>query len=185
MTRSAFAALTLVGILAVAAAVGLLAMYGGWYNVAATDEHSGLGQSVLQTTKDRSIRVRAENVSISVPTDTAALQRGHRSYEAMCTVCHGAPGVERGWMGKGMNPQPPDLAESAKEFSAEEVYWILRNGIKLAGMPALEPTHSEDVMLELTAFVKALPEISEEQYAAFTRVETSSAPDDGHANHAH
>ncbi len=185
MPRSVIVTLALVGLLAVLAAVGLLAMYGGWYNVAATDEHSGLVQSVLQTTKDQSIRARAEDVSISVPSDTSALMRGYRSYEEMCVICHGAPGVELGWMGKGMNPQPPDLVASGEQFSADEIYWILRHGIKLAGMPALEPTHSEEVMLELTAFVKALPEISEEQYAMLGREDTTSAPDDGHAGHSH
>lgn len=146
--------------------LGLLYIYSGAYNIAATDEHTGLVRWALNTTQEQSIRSHAADVEISLPTDSVALRRGYQAYTEMCVVCHGAPGQERGWMGQGMNPKPPDLSHTAEEFSAEEVYWILRHGIKMAGMPALAPTHSEEEILELVAFVEQLPEMSEEEYQA-------------------
>jgi mono/diheme cytochrome c family protein len=164
-------------------------MYSGAYNIAATDEHTALMRWALSTTQEQSIRSHAEEVNITLPTDSAALRRGYQAHEEMCVVCHGAPGQERGWMGQGMNPRPPELSHAAEEFSADEIYWILRHGIKMAGMPALVPTHGEDEILELTAFVEQLPEMTEAEYQAWGQQqagdqEAEAEGGDGH-DHTH
>lgn len=177
------AALVVVGI-------GLVYLYSGAYNVAATDEHTGLVRWALNTTQERSIRAHADEAPLTVPQDSATLRRGFDSYEEMCVVCHGAPGVERGWMGQGMNPTPPDLAEEADEFSPQELHWILSNGIKMAGMPALSPTHGEAEIVEIVAFLEHLPEMSEDEYRRWKAAASDgAAPDsssgDGHHGHSH
>ena len=40
---------------------------------------------------------------------------GH--YAAHCAVCHGAPGVPKGDIGRGLYPPPPDLAKTAALYS--------------------------------------------------------------------
>lgn len=168
---------------------GLLYVYSGAYDIAATNDHFGLTRWILNTTKERSIRTHAGAENITLPTDSIALRRGYSAYQEMCVVCHGAPGQDRGWMGQGLNPEPPDLTLAAEAFKAEEVYWVLRNGIKLAGMPALSPSHSDEEILELTAFVEQLPGMSEAEYERWGRQEAqeqAGAPraDDGH-DHVH
>lgn len=82
----------------------------------------------------------------------------------MCAACHGAPGVERGALGKGMNPEPPDLAAEAAEWSDRELFWITKHGIKLAGMPAFGVTHSDEEVWGIVAFLRRLEHISPEEY---------------------
>lgn len=167
----------------VVAAAGLILVYSGSYNVAATDGHQGIVSDGLNLMKERSIRAHSEDVSVTPPTDSVSLQRGYQAHDEMCVPCHGAPGVERGWMGKGMNPQPPELADVAGAYSHAELYWTVRHGIKLAGMPAMEPTHEEAEMLEIVAFVDMLPDMTEEEYAEWGR--TAAASEDTHAGHDH
>ena len=50
-----------------------------------------------------------------------------------------------------------------QDKEAGEVYWILEHGIKLAGMPAFGPTHGEDELWAITAFVEQLPEMSAQE----------------------
>lgn len=180
--------LALVLFLALLAGAGLAYVYSGAYNVAATADHSDLVRWVLETTQARSVRAHADAVTLTVPADSVSLRRGFQAYEQMCVVCHGAPGQERGWMGQGMTPTPPDLGYAAEEFSPEEIHWILRHGIKMAGMPALSPTHSEEEILELTAFVMQLPDMTEADYQASRPQEQPDAPSasdhDGH-DHTH
>lgn len=171
---------------------GLLYMYSGAYNIAATDEHTGVVRWMLNTTQVQSVRSHAEDVEgITLPSDSAALQRGLQSFQEMCVICHGAPGVERGWMGQGMNPTPPDLSEMAEMYSSEELYWIVANGLKMAGMPALSPTHSREEILEVVAFVEQLPQVSEQEYEALTSQLRQSQPatqqgqTDGQHGHTH
>lgn len=179
---------TLLVVLLLLALSVLLVVYSGAYNVAATDGHRGLVTWLLTTTTDRSIVRQARGVGqLVLPIDSTSMGRGHRAYEQMCVVCHGAPGIDRGWMGQGMTPRPPDLAESARVRSVDEIYWVIQHGIKFAGMPALLPTHTEDEIKELTSFVTSLAEMDEAEYAAWRRaaeVDTSAVADDGH-DHTH
>lgn len=67
-----------------------------------------------------------------------------------------------------MIPEPPHLTEEAAECERGEIRWILEHGIKMSGMPAFGPTHEDDVLRDVTAFVKTLPGITPERYEALT-----------------
>lgn len=176
----------LIGALAavlVAVAVGLLALQAGWYDVSATEPHTELTRWALGTLQENSIRARAGNLEVTLPTDSASLEHGFVHYDAMCVSCHGAPGVDRGETGQGMTPTPPDLAEEAPEWSDAELFWITRHGIKLAGMPAFGPTHSDEQLLGLVAFVRRLPEMTAADYAAWREAARSGeVAGDGHTH---
>ena len=62
----------------------------------------------------------------------------------MCVVCHGAPGKEPSYIRQGLRPEPPNLAESSKRWGGAELFWIIKNGIKMTGMPAFGPTHQDE-----------------------------------------
>ena len=102
--------------------------------------------------------------------------RGARAFDAMCTGCHGAPGREP-FLGAGdMNPPPPDLALIAPARSPQELFWVIKNGLRMTGMPAWGPTHGDDQLWDLVAFMKRLAELTPEGYRAL-----AAAPgDDGH-----
>ena len=87
----------------------------------------------------------------------------------MCEECHGAPGVERSEMGKGLYPRGPKLLWAAKEDSPSELFWITKNGIKMTGMPAFGPTHSDEEIWAIVAFVKKLPGIDSAFYDELSR----------------
>ena len=87
----------------------------------------------------------------------------------------GAPGVERSEIGEGIEPEPPDLAETAGEWTLPEVYWITSHGIKMAGMPAFGPTHSADEVWGISMFTKRLPEIDAAEYARLREAAASEA----------
>jgi len=72
--------------------------------------------------------------------------------------------VEKSEVGLGLNPPAPDLAESAADLSPGEIFWILKNGIKMTGMPAFGPTHDDAKLWDITAFVGRLADMTPEQY---------------------
>jgi mono/diheme cytochrome c family protein len=57
-----------------------------------------------------------------------------------------------------MNPEPPLLAEHAGDISVQELFWVIKHGIKMTGMPSWGATHSDDRIWAMAAFVKKLPE---------------------------
>lgn len=153
---------------AIAIAVGglgaLAVMYSGAYNVAATAEHTPLVQWVLGTTQARSVKARGDNVPMAPRFDSTLVAGGFEGYRAMCVECHGAPGVDKGVNGQGLNPSPPDLTEEAREMTDGELFWVTKNGIKLTGMPAFGPTHSDEEIWGLVAFMRELETMSPERY---------------------
>lgn len=145
-------------------AVATVLVLSGVYDVAAATPHSELTHWVLQTTMRHSVTRRAANLEAPGSMDARRVRRGAAQYGVLCTPCHGAPGVEPTAIGRGLNPAPPDLQESAPQWSEEELFWIASNGIKFTGMPDFGSTTSEETLWDIVAFVAKSPELSEEDY---------------------
>lgn len=156
--------LGVVGTLVVLAVVGLVVIYSGLYNVAATNAHTGTLEWLLHTTMTRSVRRYAADVPPPPPSTQAVIAKGANLYAEMCAQCHGAPGITPDETGKGLMPRAPDLAKTADAWTDREVFWIIKNGVQFTGMPAWGETHSDAQVWELTHFVKALPTMNAEQY---------------------
>jgi mono/diheme cytochrome c family protein len=144
----------------------LLVVYSGTYNVAATSSDSQVVRWVLSTTKERSVRNRASTIATPPLSDEAQILNGFRHYQEMCVQCHGAPGISRSELSKGLNPEPPELATKMKKWSPAELYWIIKNGIKMSGMPAWGLSHSDDDLWTVVAFLERLSAISPDEYRA-------------------
>ena len=147
----------------------LLFIYSGVYNMAATEPHTKLAQWVFNTTTERSIISQAKRIKVPSLEDESLVRKGFNHYNKTCVQCHGAPGVPSKF-GKGLNPEPPDLAKLGQKIAPAELYWIIKNGIKWSGMPAFGATHSERDLWALVAFLNRLPDLSPEEYQAMREV---------------
>lgn len=160
--------------------VAALVIWSGVYNVGASSGHSPLGRLIFSTTMERSVEAHAEG---DAPRFTAAMVRaGGAEYKEMCQQCHGGPGASRDEWARGMTPLPPDLSKEAREWTPEEVHWIVTHGIKMSGMPAFGATHDQQTIWNIAAFVKQLPGMTAETYAAIPSEEESGhrAGEGGH-----
>ena len=101
----------------------------------------------------------------------------------MCVQCHGAPGKERGEIGKGLTPRPPSLIDAVPLWSSSELFWIVKNGIQMTGMPAFGPTHDDDRIWAIVSFVQQLPRMSPTQYGQRTSI--PAEPPHSHEHHDH
>lgn len=150
---------------ALLAFAGLVTVYTGSYNVSATENHTAFGRWALDTTMHQSVERRAARIT-SPELTPAMLRAGAASYKTMCQHCHAGPGVSRATWAQGMLPRPPHLTEAATEWDANEIFWIVKNGVKMSGMPAFGESHDEPALWNIVAFVKALPAMPPEQYSA-------------------
>jgi mono/diheme cytochrome c family protein len=156
--------------------IAVVVIQTGVYDVAATIPHHAFTEKVLSTTMDRSVHKHAAGIEVSATYDSPDLDEGFEHYHEMCVTCHGAPGVEKSEVGEGLNPPAPDLSKSVTDLSPQEVFWILKNGIKMTGMPAFGPTHDDEKLWDLTAFVKRLPEMTPERYHEMAEDSVSDEP---------
>jgi mono/diheme cytochrome c family protein len=159
---------------------GLTFIYSGFFDVAANDPHWLITRWVFETARTRSIK--AHTAGIQTPPgadDPARLLIGTEHYAVHCAVCHGAPGVPKGDIGRGLNPPPPDLAKNAPLYNPAELFWIVKHGIKMTGMPAWSD-HSDEELWATVAFLEKLPAMSEQEYAGLVM---ASMAHGGHHDH--
>jgi mono/diheme cytochrome c family protein len=160
---------TLVGLLVILALVGVAFIYSGVYDVAASTPDNGLIKAILETTSDRSIERRAEGIKPPKLDDPQRIQTGLVHYHEMCATCHGAPGVKISEIGQGLNPYPPELAARKRAGEAGEAFWVVKNGIKMTGMPAFGVTHSDEEIWAIVAFLQRMPKLSPQEYQAMVQ----------------
>ncbi len=149
---------------AIIAGGGVAFIYSGLYDVAATSPHGGIVAWMLSTTSENSIERRAKSIQVPVLTGDQRIIDGAGEYDKMCAGCHGAPGRKPGPVGKGLKPDPPELDHAADEMSAAELFWVVKHGIKMTGMPAWGVTDSDDELWSVVAFVNELPRVDAARY---------------------
>jgi mono/diheme cytochrome c family protein len=163
--------LAFIGLLAIIAAVVLAGyFFGGFYNVAATAEDPAPVASALIRVRTAAIARRAHDRPPPGFDDPGTIQNGARQYAKQgCSNCHGAPGVEWSKFSEGLNPGPPDLKEIANEREPGALFWVVKNGIRMTGMPSFGKAGVADSEIwQIVAFVKKLPGVSEADYKSWT-----------------
>jgi mono/diheme cytochrome c family protein len=169
-----------VGTLAVLAIVGLTVVYTGAYNVAATEEHRSVTRWALETNFQNSVEARAADIVAPDTITPAMVAAGASAYKSMCQQCHAGPGAEREDWASGMRPRPPHLAEAAAAWELAQIYWIAKHGVKMTGMPAFGPSHDDQTLWGIAAFVKELPAMTPERYAEIGSAENHRHGRGGH-----
>lgn len=139
-------------------------IYFGAFNVAATEKHYGFVHAILETARVRSIKMHAAGIVPPADLDSQArVVNGTSHFAEHCAMCHSAPGVEAQDLADGMYPQPPVLTDVARRYTPGELFWILKNGIKMSGMPSWSD-HGDDELWNTVAFMERLPGMSEQDY---------------------
>ena len=169
---------TVIATLAVAALAVLIGMAGviraGWYDVSATGQHWQVSFTTMEWAMRWSVRHHARDIT-APPVTQAVILRGAVVYREQCAQCHGAPGVAPLAIGLSMQPLPGPLVHMMQRWKAEEIYWIVSNGIKMSGMPAWRYRLSAADMWAVTALVTRLPALSPQDYAALQLVAQDEA----------
>lgn len=95
----------------------------------------------------------------------AAIAVGLDHYRENCVGCHGAPDVEPAELAKGLHPGAPELWKDSEEMADGELFWTIRQGVRMTGMPAFAPTHTDQEIWKIVAFVRHLPHLTGEETA--------------------
>lgn len=146
-------------------------VYSGIVDISAQRKENPLLHWLLVTTRERSIAVHAAEIKV-VPdlNDLTRIREGLNHYREMCVECHRAPGLSDSETSKGLNPAPPNFAQmKSLDLTPAETFWIIKNGIRMTGMPAWGITHDDEKIWALTAFVRKLPNMKPSEYQSMSK----------------
>jgi mono/diheme cytochrome c family protein len=163
--------LALIGLLAFLGVIGAgVYFFGGHYSVAANAEESAIVKWLLVQVRKASVAGHATDKPPVSLDDAAVVREGARAYaQRGCVKCHGAPGVPWDKFSEGLRPDPPDLKKIVAERTPEQLFWVIKNGIRMTGMPSFGATGVPDQEIwAMTAFVKKLPSVSEADFKSWS-----------------
>lgn len=177
---------TVVGLAIVAIVACLATLYSGIIDVGASNPHSAPVRWLMHTAMRRSVDFHAAGIKPPPLDKPEMVMMGFRHYREMCVGCHLAPGVKNSEIRQGLMPRPPVLQKVASRLTPAEMFWIIKHGVKMTGMPAWGATHSDDKIWSMVAFLKKLPAMTPAQYREMDQKAGPGEGDDdeGH-DHAH
>jgi len=154
-------------VVAIAAAVFF---FGGFFDIAANEKDPDVVNWALVQVRTASIRQHAHDTVAVNLEDPETVRAGARAFATRgCTNCHGGPGVDWQKFSEGLNPDPPDLKDIVGDREPAQLFWVVKHGIKMTGMPSFGATGVEDKELwSIVAFLKKLPSVSDSDFKAWT-----------------
>lgn len=115
---------------------------------------------VLLATKAKHLAVGRESRE-GVPNEPAktpaSVAEGNKLYGVECAMCHGMNARNPTDAGRWMYPRAADLTSTeVQSYSDRELFWIVKNGIRLSGMPAFGKVESDEHMWSLVHYLRSL-----------------------------
>ena len=163
--------LTLAAAAAAFAVGGLLVSATGVVPIKASAGHWPITEWFLQFSKTRSIAFHSRGIEPPPLDNRGLVRRGAGHYELGCRPCHGGANGDVPRIAEYMLPTPPDLTERAPTRTDAELFYVVKHGIKLTGMPAWPAPQRDDEVWSVVAFLRQLPTLDPAAYRRLTRGE--------------
>ena len=80
----------------------------------------------------------------------------------------------QGEIARSMQPLPGPLVDASQRFRPRELYWVIREGIRMSGMPAWGYRLSDADHWALVGFLQQLPELTPAAFRAATVARTDA-----------
>lgn len=170
---------TALGAVLIALAGVVLFAWSGVYNVAASTGHFRIVDHFLRFGMENSVRARAPSTSLPPGIDENLVRLGAGHFHAGCAYCHGSPGTPVSPVAASMLPPPPVLTERVDRWSDGELFWIVKHGLKYAGMPGFPSLQRDDEIWAVVAFLRRLPALDRRSYRTLALGEIEPEPQSG------
>jgi mono/diheme cytochrome c family protein len=147
-------------------AIGGFVFATGRFNVAATAPPD-ITDKIAPWVLEKALERRSREVTDPIAKDPGAVKRGMTHYRENCLPCHGAPGVDPAEYQEGMNPVPPGIdADAVQHDTDAELFWVVKNGIRMTGMPAFGVNHKDEEIRDIVAFVRHVRQLTDAERQA-------------------
>jgi cytochrome c553 len=146
------------------AVLGFVLSASGIIPIKASSGHWSITAWILDFSKRRSVSTHTLALKPPPLEEPWLMLKGAGHYDLECAKCHGSPGKQTPRVAQGMTPPPPYLPPRISRWDSEELFYIVKHGIKFTGMPAWPAPQREDEVWAMVAFLRALPTLNGERY---------------------
>jgi thiosulfate dehydrogenase len=126
--------------------------------------------------------------SKAVPMQTTPenLLAGAMIYKKRCAFCHGLPNSKPSEQGRGMFPHAPQFflhTDIPTGLPPEDIYWMVRNGVRMTGMPSFGSSLTYQQMWQVTQMLRNADQLPPRVMDALTAASNTPAPAAGAVAH--
>lgn len=127
-------------------------------DISALPEPGSLETSVATRTRNWLIARAAQSLApASSRSTTEAVSKGKALYDMECASCHGPDGRHPTAIGQAMYPRVPDLGSGLVQgLSNREIFWVVKNGVRLSGMPGFARIDNDNDIWNLVFYLRSL-----------------------------
>jgi cytochrome c553 len=143
---------------------GMLAVVSGLIPIKASSGHWRITAWILHFTMRRSVATHTLGLQVPGLDDPRLVLQGAGHYETGCRPCHGSPDLPQPRIPQHMTPHPPYLPPRISTWQPDELFYIVKHGVKFTGMPAWPSQQRDDEVWAMVAFLLILPDLSTEAY---------------------
>src|SRR6185437_1635650 len=120
-------------------------------NISALPEPGRFETSIATQAKDCYISRAARGLLPPAPINNPSrASAGETLFGMECATCHGRDGHQPTPIGNAMYPRVLDLSSpEVQEMSDRNIFWVVKNGIRLSGMPGFAKIESDEQIWEL------------------------------------
>jgi len=151
----------LLALLIVAAAVAGLYMF-VQRGFSTRTEPGRIESSIAGHLRDWSVPAKYERMPNPVACSEEVFKQAQGHWADHCATCHANNGSGDSMLGRGLYPRPPDMRRSETQQESDgELYYTIKNGVRLSGMPAFgEPGDADADSWKLVCFMRRLPQLT-------------------------
>jgi cytochrome c553 len=166
-------------LLAAVAFGGFLVAASGVIPLKASSGHWAITRWFLSFSMERSVATHSLGLEAPSLDEPALVVKGAGHYETGCSPCHGSPKLRNPWVGQQMTPNPPYLPPEISEWEPEELFYIVKHGVKFTGMPAWPSQQRDDEVWAMVAFLRVLPKLDADEYRRLVNDEVAATAEVG------
>ncbi len=177
--RSVWTRTIVVGLVAIVVIIAVYVTHLMEYGLSARNEPTFVERFLARTMRHAAIP--AKGVKNPMPATPEMLEHGRNHWADHCATCHANNGSGDTMIGKNLYPKAPDMRLPATQsLSDGELYYIIRNGVRMTGMPAWGNPESGDFDHDtwmLVLFIRHLPQVTAEEEHEMQKLNPKTAAD--------
>jgi cytochrome c553 len=152
------ALLVLVGVL------GFLVAASGIVPIGASSGHWPITAWLLKFSMHRSVATHSLGIEVPSLDEPSLIWKGAAQYDIACAPCHGSPEFPTPRIASKMLPFPPYLPPVISQWDPEELFYVVKHGVKFTGMPAWPSQERDDEVWAMVAFLLTMPKLDVDEY---------------------
>lgn len=148
----------LVAVVIIVIVLGAAAYWIATVDISAVQSPGGVETSVADSMREWYIGRGAKTVPApTIENNSESISQGEALYSMSCAQCHGVGGRKPMPIGDWMNPRVPNLSSAdVQQMSDKEIFWVIKNGVRLSGMPGFAKLATDPEIWQMTYYVRSL-----------------------------